>query len=252
MVKRLVLLLAPFCALTLWSADFWQTKKFTEWSDKEVAKILKDSPWAHTLSVETGRGKSGGSGGSSSRGMGGGNMGGGGMGGGGGRGGRGGGGGGDGMSMPRDTTMNTGGGQQAASSTILVRWLSALPVKQALARAQYGGEAETSPDAVRSFQRQETQYVVALIGVPPRLVKKGGQMKSNAWLRLKGQDAIPAADAKADLRENGVYVTLYFPREGHEFKPEDGDLGVEIKLGAKTVTQKFKLKSMVYNGKLEL
>ena len=251
-MKKLLLILLPLGAL--WAAEFWESKKFTDWSDKEVEKLLKDSPWAHTFSVETGKARSGGGG--SNRGMGGGgNMGG----GGGGRGGRGGAGGGmsgGGTGMPRDTTMNTGGSNNPqpmpASSRIIVRWLSALPVKQALARAQYGSEAETSPDAVRSFQRQETQYVVALIGVPPKLVKKGDQMKSNAWLRLKGQDAIPAENAKAELRDNGVYLTLYFPRQGHEIKPEDGELGVEVKLGAKAVTQKFKLKNMIYNGKLEL
>jgi hypothetical protein len=35
-------------------------------------------------------------------------------------------------------------------------------VKQAFARAQYGDEAATSPVAVRSFEKQETQYVLAL------------------------------------------------------------------------------------------
>jgi hypothetical protein len=252
-MKKLVLILAALGACTLCAADFWQTKTFTDWSDKEVEKILKDSPWARTFSVETGKSKSSGGGGSN-RGMGGGNMGGGGM-GGGGRSGRGGGGGGGGTGMPRDTT-NTGGSNNpqrtAASSTILIRWLSALPVKQGLARAQYGGEAATSPDAVRSFERQETQYVVALIGVPSKLVKKGDQMKSNAWLRMKGQDAIPAENAKADLRDNGIYLTLYFPREGHPIKAEDGEVDLEVILGAKTVTQKFKLKNMMYNGKLEL
>ena len=217
-----------------------------DWNDKEVEKILKDSPWAQTFTVETGKN----AGGSSNRGMGGGgNMGGGGMGGGGGR---------EVVAAEWDasTGTNTTGSnypqQTSGSSTIMLRWLSALPVKQAIARAQYGDEAATSPDAVRSFEREETQYVVALIGVPPRLVKKADQMKSNAWLRLKGHDAIPASDAKSDLRDNGVYLTLYFPREGHELKAEDGEVGLEVKLGAKMVTRKFKLKSMLYNGKLEL
>lgn len=245
-MNKIIWILAVLGAWTLSAADFWQTKKFPDWSDKEVEKILKDSPWAQTFTVETGKN----AGGSSNRGMGGGgNMGGGGMGGGGGRAGRGGG-------MGSSTGTNTTGSnypqQTSGSSTIILRWLSALPVKQAIARAQYGDEAATSPDAVRSFEREETQYIVALIGVPPRLVRKANQMKSNAWLRLKGHDAIPASDAKSDLRDNGVYLTLYFPREGHELKAEDGEVGLEVKLGAKMVTRKFKLKSMLYNGKLEL
>jgi hypothetical protein len=35
-------------------------------------------------------------------------------------------------------------------------------------------------------------------------------------------------------------------------KAEDGEMALELKLGGKTVTQKFKLKNMVYNGKLEI
>jgi len=32
-------------------ADFWETKDFTKWSDKECAKLLTDSPWAYELKI---------------------------------------------------------------------------------------------------------------------------------------------------------------------------------------------------------
>src|SRR5512145_2110999 len=32
-------------------ADFWETKDFTKWTDKECAKLLNDSPWAYELKV---------------------------------------------------------------------------------------------------------------------------------------------------------------------------------------------------------
>jgi hypothetical protein len=41
-----VLITLGLGAIALTAADFWQSKKFTEWSDKEVQKILRDSPWA--------------------------------------------------------------------------------------------------------------------------------------------------------------------------------------------------------------
>jgi hypothetical protein len=85
------------------------------------------------------------------------------------------------------------------------------------------------------------------------MVRRGEQMKNMASLVVKGQEPIPAADAKADMKENGViYLTLYFPKEGHPLKAEDGDLALELMLGNKKVTQKFSLKKMVYNGKLEI
>jgi hypothetical protein len=263
MKKFILILLATGACCALLAADFWQTKKFTEWDEKEVGKILKDSPWARSFTVETGKsgggggGKSGGGGGSNSnRGMGGS----GGMGGGGGRSGRGGGGNMGGGNMGNNGNMgnmgNTGERQQqrtGGSSSVMVRWMSALPVKQAFARAQYGDEAATSPDAVRSLEKQETHYVVALIGLPRTMVKKGDQMKKNAVLKIKGHDPIAASDATAEMKDNGImFVTLSFPKESHPLKAEDGEMALELKLGSKTVTQKFKLKNMVYNGKLEI
>ena len=44
MLKKLSVLLFLF-ALCMWAADFWATKPFTDWSEKEVQKVLTDSPW---------------------------------------------------------------------------------------------------------------------------------------------------------------------------------------------------------------
>ena len=33
------------------AADFWQTKKFSKWSGKEVSKLLRDSPWARAIGM---------------------------------------------------------------------------------------------------------------------------------------------------------------------------------------------------------
>ena len=32
-------------------ADFWETKPFTDWSDKELQQLVSDSPWARTITV---------------------------------------------------------------------------------------------------------------------------------------------------------------------------------------------------------
>jgi hypothetical protein len=32
--------------VALIAADFWEERPFTEWSDKDVEKMLTDSPWA--------------------------------------------------------------------------------------------------------------------------------------------------------------------------------------------------------------
>ena len=248
-MKPTFMLFSALACAALWAEDFWQAKKFTEWDQKEVEKLLKNSPWCRTFSVEVRRG--GGGGGARAadpnpgRGMGGGGIDG--MGGraGGGRGGRGGGG----MGLPRSERPQQGN----VSAAVLARWISALPVKQALARAQFGDEAAENPDARRSLEKQETQYVLLLIGLPRNLVRRGEQMKNAASLVVKGRDPIPAENARAEMRENGLmFVTLYFSKANHPLAPEDGDIAVQLKLPNQTITQKFKLKNMVFNGKLEI
>jgi hypothetical protein len=38
-------------AAALFAAEPWKAKKYTEWTVKEVERILKDSPWAKAVSV---------------------------------------------------------------------------------------------------------------------------------------------------------------------------------------------------------
>ena len=33
------------------AADFWNEKDFTTWSDKEVEKMLSDSPWSRRVTI---------------------------------------------------------------------------------------------------------------------------------------------------------------------------------------------------------
>ena len=54
--RRRTLRTAAICltaCTTLSAADFWTAKDYRAWSDKEVARMLNDSPWSQhaTLSV---------------------------------------------------------------------------------------------------------------------------------------------------------------------------------------------------------
>ena len=37
--------------LSLWAADFWQAKPYTEWNDKETQRLLDSSPWARQVEI---------------------------------------------------------------------------------------------------------------------------------------------------------------------------------------------------------
>src|SRR5580658_475196 len=57
---RPVSMAALLVAASLSAADFWQSKPFTEWTDKEVQKILATSPWVRQAIVSAGASSTGG------------------------------------------------------------------------------------------------------------------------------------------------------------------------------------------------
>jgi hypothetical protein len=254
MKKQVFFVLLP---LSLFAAGFWETKPYTDWTGKEVARIFTNSPWAKDVAItmEGGRGGGGGMGGG--RGGRGGGMGGpgGGMGGGegmeggggmgGGRGGRGGGMGGG---------MEGGGGPP--QMTARVRWQSALPVKQALVRMRFGSEAATSAQAKELLAREETHYLIALDNLPsmmarfdPSRMQQG--LKTTTTLQVKGKDPLHAEDIQIGKTEKSIIIYFLFPKTS-PITLEDKEVEFHTKIGPMEVRRKFKLHDMLYAGKLEL
>jgi len=229
------LVLALFAALPLLAADFWETKKYTEWSDKEVKKMLSDSPWAATITTgstvaDTLPNPPGMSGGGGSRGGGGGGGGGGDMGGGGGD--RGGGGGG------------RGGGAMSAT----IRWATALPVKQALMK-QRAGERAGSPEAVLALSAPTAQYVIILEGVRSRVEPE--QLKTATKLNRKGKPSIVPEKVDVQRTQQGTFLLFYFPKTD-PLVLEDKEVEFVVKVGQVDLKHKFKLKDMVFGGNLAI
>jgi hypothetical protein len=252
MKNRFFVLIAMLALGTaaLLAADFWKTKKFTEWSSKEVDKMLADSPWARRTALQMEGGRGGGTPGGGGRRRGGGMAflpqdegGGGDMGGGGGLGGGGGMGGGRGESGP-------------PLIEVVVRWQTALPVKQAFARLQYKDEAGSSPEAAKLLNREENYYVVAIVGVPEGAAGiKPEDMKAGAQLLINKLSPIQAADVIVNKQATSASFYLVFPRTqsgAHVITLGDKDVEVVLKAKPITVKRKFKLADMVFNGKLEL
>jgi hypothetical protein len=256
-----VCLLLALGVTALLAADFWKTKKFTEWNDKEVQKMLNDSPWAHqyALPMQGGGGmREGGGGGGGRRGGGGGGMSflppqdeGGmpsGMGGGGGGGGRGGGGRGGGGDM--------GGGSMMPTVEVVLRWQTALPIKQAFARVRFKAEAGSSPEAAKMLTRDEVYYIVGISGIPARVAAlTPADLKAGAQLVIKDHPAIQAADAQLDQQQGRTNIYLIFSKQqagGHVITVDDKEVEVVLKAKPLDIKKKFKLADMVFDGKLEM
>jgi hypothetical protein len=231
-MKKLSLLLpalaAPF-AIHLLAADFWVSKPYAEWTEKEILKIETSSPWSKQVTVEMGRGGAGGD----SSGKGGGRS-------------KGGGGGGG--------TEESKGGGQGAGMMLTVSWRTALPVREAYAKQKYGAELETSADAKKLLTEEPKSYVVLVSGLR-RPLRSDDNLKDtlikSTGLMVKGKDPIVPSDVQMGTMDKTPVVVFIFPRTT-PITVDDKEVEFSTKLGPLTVKQKFHLKDMVLNGKLEL
>ena len=265
--------------LALWAGDFWEEKKFTEWSDKEITKMLTKSPWVRKMDVPIGRlldsrvrfpgdrpGRGGGLGGL--------------PGGGDPSGGLAGGGGGFG-------NLRQSGGFRPRI-TLTIRWYSALPIKQAIVKTRFGSQIDTSKQAAELLKEEEAHYVIGVSGVSIAMLVRRDEpadfgseeslpirehlqaifdrTKSESFLKIKGRDpiAVEAMHIQGGLEQNVVDaedlrsaadIYFMFPRHG------DGEELITLKdknvefvtlIGPLKVKGKFKLKDMIYNVKLEM
>lgn len=235
----LFLLLVATC---VWAADFWQTKPYTEWTDKETQKIETGSPWSKQVPLSTG---GGGGGPDTSRGK------------------RGAGGvdGGTGMgvgssSRPNQNEVDSGG--QSGGGTpamIYVSWRSALVFRQAVAKIKFGAEAGTSADAKKMVDEVPPSYQIMISGLSARALRGGDKMKESliqsTSLIVKGKDPIQATDVQTGGNEQRPVLVFVFPKT-NPITLDDKDVEFSTKLGPVAVKQKFHLKDMVLNGKLDL
>ncbi len=220
----------------LLGAGFWDKKEFTEWSDREVAHMMENSPWSRQVNIvmpgRPGFGDGGGGSDASRSGM---------PGGGGGRGGRGGG----------------GLGESELSRpplTLYVRWLSALPVKQALVRSSMSSEQQVDERSEQFLNRVESHYLITVSGIPNRMLNAAGGAKGLTDVRIdRGKDREPLTPENVEARpeQNRVTVYFFFPRTD-PIALEEKNVEFVLKAENLNVKKKFKLQDMMYHGKLEL
>ena len=237
--------------VSVWAADFWQAKQYTEWSDKDVKKMLENSPWAKPVNVSgelvppSTSGKRGGNGRGSMGEIGNPNQ---------------------SVGDPMGDAVQSGVGRAAQDAdpdrgaapvlTFTVRWESALPVKQARVRAKYGSEAATSQEAKRALETEETNYVITVSGLQPNALRgDAAEVKKRAMavaeLIVKGRDPIKPVDLMLQRGSGAAIAVFAFPRTA-TLSLDDKEVEFSARFDSLLVKQKFQLKTMVFAGKLEL
>lgn len=218
------------CAFCVTAADFWQ-KPFTQWSDKDITKMMTNSPWAKSGSVTM----------SFPNMPGGGPPGGGGFGRGGGRGGG---------------PQGDQGPPPPPSVEIIARIESALPMRQALVKKKFGAEADKSADAKKILDEEPESYEIVLSGAmgmflrgaPDQLAKTLTDVTS---LSSEKTGAIKPSHVEVSSPGRTMEVLFVFPRS-MPFTADDKEVEFATKLGTSNLKYKFRLKDMMVNGKLEM
>ena len=229
----------------LLAGEFWQDKQPSDWTGKDIQRLVTKSPWAKEASLSAnsdrngaGMGRRGGMGGMDGRG---------GM-------------GGPGMGRPRG---EEGSGGSRSKPQVTVRWDSAAPLREAAAKAHPDdAQAKKVAEWAREF------YVVTVTGMPMRQGRGRGEeqpesdsdriaqmqdrLKELSVLKLKGSGgSIAPTRVEVSNAPGGRVISLLFPRT-EAISLDDQEVDFETAVGRREIKVKFTLKEMVYRGKLEL
>ncbi|MEZ5365102.1 MAG: hypothetical protein R2748_22945 [Bryobacterales bacterium] len=216
----------------LFAGAFWNESSPEEWTSIQVEELLGDSPWARPAEVKF----LGDRGGSSLPGLG--------------------------SPSGRGRTSRTplpstspwpgaGGGigfpyaKKAFDSDTTLVWMSALPVRQALARL---GVEEQLRDI-----RANDDYIIAIDGLPLPLAPLADTpdvFRQGARIELKDGSIIHAHRVEVRPRPGAAGIELYFPRA--DIQEHDKPFKVYISAGDYVIEAKFKPAEMVYRGRLEM
>jgi hypothetical protein len=227
-------LLLMCVAAQLGARNSWQSKPYTQWTSEDVLTMLKDSPWAKDAVPKVRKAKgeddiqSNCSGTTGPTAL---------------------------PSSPNNpeigNVVKTLGKDSCTTDgdhRVTVRWDSALPVRQALSKQGWP-----------LSERTPASYIVTVAGLPgageymgpmvSAAVERLDQLVAATSITIKGKPAL--TPEKVEHGIDGASLLFTFPRTS-AISLDDKEVEFVTKIGAMEVRRKFKLKDMVFQGKLEL
>lgn len=139
---------------------------------------------------------------------------------------------------------------------LTIRWASSLPVRQASALLAFGAAGLGEEKAVELLQSNEAEYVVEVAGFPASLVNYitkdlEADLLRSAKLLVSGRTPVVASSVQ--VPEHGMHrmAILRFPRL-RDLDPGENTIEFRAASGPLHLHQRFKLKEMLYAGRLEL
>ncbi len=231
-------------SLLLAKKKFWEEKPFTEWTEKNIAKLLTDSPWGkqETVTVlgygqtdrtysQRGGSVGGGRGGAPSGG-----------------------------SDSGAPSGGGGGGQRsrqmpAGYQRVDITWMS-YPVVQAMARQRQISEGLSEEEVMGLVPQSDDTIEILLRGrVLGRLIQPNDEeIEEKTYLKKRNgeQISVSAVSFSENFRFN-PWILLIFPKRVGT-KPTltlaDKEVRLVVQIGNRKFKPKFKLKKMVVHGVL--
>jgi hypothetical protein len=228
-------------AVLAWASDPWKNKPYQQWDKQDVAKVLNDSPWTDTVMVTASwapnqfdnvapmPGQPGVGAGQPQMGAGG------------------------GASMgqsprPEPGSQAPGWGRLTARQAhFRARWLSALTVRQALARLEILEGKLAQAQAERYLAQQPAEYEVVVFGpdmTPFQGMEEAALLKTVSLEAKKFKQEVAADHAKIERSPDGkklLAITFSFPKTANG-KPlvAAGEKEVNLICRLKLATLKFK------------
>jgi hypothetical protein len=109
---------------------------------------------------------------------------------------------------------------------------------------------------VEFLKREEPDYILEIFGVPVILAPHGTERLEETLARtsrLSMEGRRPAPPSAVHIPEQGYHLSaeMRFPRFDR-IGPEDGSVELSAEAGPLKIARAFRLKSMVYQGRLAL
>lgn len=152
--------------------------------------------------------------------------------------------------IPR--TSDPGGGVLRMGVELIIRWAGALPVRRAMALHEFGRDRLDDPQAVELLSVQPKDFVIEIAGFP-HVLANAELARNLRETKLLVPNKRPLSPLSVEVPEAGTFVTatLRFARvEG--LAPDDGKVELVAQAAGMRIEESFKLRPMVYEGRLEL
>jgi hypothetical protein len=175
-------------AALAWASDPWEGKPYRQWTQKDVSKVLNDSPWVRiaTVGVSWRGGPSGeDSGGGSRHGMG--------------------------------RGQGGGSGAMAAEDVFEARWLSSVVIREGMARQQILSGVMTQEQADRLVAEKLPDYELVLYGqdmTPLERMSEAGIAKDSYLEAKESKQKLGADKVGFERGANGkvAAIVFFFPK----------------------------------------